>query len=197
MFQGFLTQSLEKLNGLRCSPAQNIMTANKSAPQTAGSLTVICRGPSDFTVNFFTWLKYHDSYVPRIGWSLMTQYFSYFIEKTTLVHFVKGSSSKYCAIILIQTKINYFACVSSILIKKVEKKKEKHKIENKVQLNTGGRSTKSFDSLKYHYTQASHPHPSYKSSGWFSVQPQPIWFQDAEGRQYFEIQDKWKEYSNV
>lgn len=67
MFQGFLTQSLEKLNGLRCSPAQNIMTANKSAPQTAGSLTVICRGPSDFTVNFFTWLKYHDSYVPRIG----------------------------------------------------------------------------------------------------------------------------------
>lgn len=55
-----------------------------------------------------------------------------------MFHFAKGSSSKYRAIILIQTKINYFVHVSSLLLKKVETKNEKHKIGNKVQLNIGG-----------------------------------------------------------
>lgn len=55
-----------------------------------------------------------------------------------MFHFAKGSSSKYRAIILIQTKINYFVHVSSLLLKKVETKNEKHKIGNKVQLNIAG-----------------------------------------------------------
>lgn len=56
-----------------------------------------------------------------------------------MFHFAKGSSSKYHAIILIQTKINYFVHVSSLLLKKVKTKKWEHKIGNKVQLNIGGK----------------------------------------------------------
>jgi len=69
----------------------------------------------------------------------MTQYISCFIEINTTVHFSKASSSKYRAIILIQTKINYFVHVSPLLLKKVEKKMEKRQ-EIKYNFNTGGKA---------------------------------------------------------
>lgn len=65
-----------------------------------------------------------------------------------MFYFAKGSSSKHCVSTLIQTKVNYFVHVSSLLLKKVDKKKEKHKIGNKVQLKAGEKSKNSFDSLK-------------------------------------------------
>lgn len=67
--------------------------------------------------------------------------------------------------------------------------------EIKYSLMQEKKSTPSFYSQVEHCTWASsRPH---WSSGWFSVQPQTVSFQDEEGRQYFEIQDNWKEYFKV
>lgn len=62
-----------------------------------------------------------------------------------MFYFAKGSSSKHCASTLIQQKVSYFVHVSSLLLKKVEMKKEKHKTGKKVQFNAGEKNTNSFD----------------------------------------------------
>lgn len=176
----------------------DVIQHTTSWPQTSRlhkqpwSIAATGRGPAESTISFVTWLKYHDCYVPRSGWNVMTQYILYFIEITTMVHFAKESRSKYHAFILIHAKINYFVHASSLLLRNVEKK---HKIENKIQLNAGEKSTPSFDSQVEHCTWASsRPH---WSSGWFSLQPQTISFQDARAGSILKYKTTGKSISRL